>query len=95
MCDKSEIDSIHLGYAEMRAHISTLTSMMLDVFRDTMPEETYKNLYTNYVMCLEANFAERLEYLSGIVDAAALVHYRFEVHSAISDLKRSQDFLTD
>ena len=91
---KSVNDTLLFVTAELQARTKTLTSMILGVYKETLPEPAYKNLYTNYVTELERNINNFVEPLSEVVfDQSWLIKSRFELFSAIRHLKDDQDYI--
>jgi hypothetical protein len=91
---KSVNDSLLFVAAELQARTMTLTSMILNVYKETLPESAYKNLYTNYVTELEKNVNDFVGPLSEVVfDQGWLTKSHFELFSAIQHLKDDQNYI--
>lgn len=93
---QEDVERLHVMVFGLSANYKTLQQMVLGVFRDTLTPEEYKNVYTKYVDTLESESNEALDALDGIVSGFLLIKERFDVHEAMSHLKRDPDYiLTD
>jgi len=92
---KSCFDNLQSVSAELHARVRTLTSLILGVYKDTLPTDQYKNLYTNYVTVLEENFSNALNLLSETLfdQSAFLTRRRFDLFEAIENLKADDDYI--
>ena len=92
---RSVFDTIFLKQAELIAELNTLTSMVLGVYEETFPKETYRNLYTNFVNALEKNTDKIFSKIENALfdPGAHFVRYKFEVFSAIQNLKSNASYI--
>jgi protoheme ferro-lyase len=93
---QSVFDKVFIQTAYLTAQQNALESMVLVVYKETLPIETYRNIYSNYVDKLADNLKNALENedLTHILfDSHALPHEQFEAFSYIEHLKRDPDYL--
>jgi hypothetical protein len=92
---KSCFDNLQFANAELHARLQTLTSLVLGVYKDTLTEGQYKNLYTNYVTVLEENFSTVLNGLEDTLfdQSAFLIRRRFDLFEAIENLKKDDNYI--
>lgn len=96
---KTSINNLFVQTGIATVKQGLLQSMVLGVFKENLTNEQYKNIYTNYVNLLEealndiVNTIEPL--LFDIQDPAFLIRQRFDVHSVISSMKMTDDYISD
>lgn len=96
---KATINNLLVQTASNTVKASILQSMTLGVFKEILDKEPFKNTYTQYVNLLEEatndviNSIEPL--LFDINDPAFLIRQRFDAHSLISEMKESEDYISD
>ena len=92
---KSVFDVVFLKQAELTAELNTLISIVLGVYEETLPKETYRNLYTNFVNALEKNTDKAFLKIENILfDAGApFLRHKFEVFEATQNLKRDSSYI--
>jgi hypothetical protein len=92
---KSVFDTVFLRQAELIAELNTLRSMVLGVYKETLPAETYQNLYTNFVDALEKSTDKAFLEIEDILfdSGAPFLRHKFETFSAIQNLKRDGSYI--
>jgi hypothetical protein len=94
---KSVFDVVLLKQAEFMAELNTLSSMVLGVYEKTLPKETYRNLYTNFVNMLEENINSAfsgIEQKNILFDNGSFfLKHKFEVFEDIQNLKRNGSYI--
>jgi hypothetical protein len=88
---------VQTGIATVKQGI--LQSMVLGVFKENLPNEQYKNIYTNYVNLLEEALIDVVNTIKPILfdiqDPAFLIRQRIDVHSVIASMKMKDDYIFD
>jgi translation initiation factor 2 alpha subunit (eIF-2alpha) len=69
--------------------------MILGVYKESLPNDSYKNLYTNYVTVLEENFSDALKGLEDAVfdQSEFLKRMRFDLFEYIENLKKDESYI--
>lgn len=89
-----ELDLVSIRFTQLKTHQEVLSEMILGVLKETLTAEQYKNVYTNYVNTLESETNKALDELNELVSVSSLLKMKIEFHSAMSHLKRDQDYIS-
>ena len=92
---KSVFDVLFLKQAELIAELNTVRSMIFGVYKETLPKETYRNLYTNFVNVLEENTDKIFSKIENALfdPGAHFLRYKFEVFEATQSLKQDSSYI--
>ena len=91
------IDNLMVQTAINSVRLNVLTSMVLGVYKETMPNEQYKNIYTNYVNAIDQEASEALNGISEILfdQGAFAIRQKFDHFLAIAEMKLNESYLGD
>lgn len=96
---KATLNNLLLQTSLISAETKLLSSMVLGVYKETLPNEQYKTIYTNYVNRLDQRLHELLDRIEVVLfdvnDPAFLIRQKFEIHSLIESMKTEDDYLVD
>ncbi len=96
---KATINNLLIQTATNTVKVSILQSMTLGVFKELLEKEAFKNTYTHYVNLLEEATSDVINTIEPLLfeinDPAFLIRQRFDAHSLISEMKNSEDYISD
>lgn len=96
---KTTLNNLLLQTSLINSELKMLSSITLGVYKETLPKEQYRTIYTNYVNRIEESFNEVLGSIDTILfevgDPAFSIRQRFDFFSIISAMKNSEDYSSD
>lgn len=96
---KATVNNLLVQTATNTVKVSILQSMTLGIFKELLDKEPFKNAYTQYVNLLEEAVNDVVSTIEPLLfdinDPAFLIRQRFDAHSLISEMKNSEDYISD
>ena len=91
---KAVSDSMFLQLAEITAKLNTLNSMVLGVYKETLPDENYRTIYSNFVNVLEENMKIVYTGIEDILfdDRALFLKSKIAAFAHIQELKQNSSY---
>ncbi len=92
---KSLLDNTITQLSVLSARLNVIQSMVLGVYKDTLPLEDYKTIYTRFVNEIEKDSTDVLNGLDGILfdSGSFLLRQKYDLHEAMSRMKNDSNYL--
>ncbi|MDR2928719.1 MAG: hypothetical protein LBV41_11070 [Cytophagaceae bacterium] len=91
---KDIIDQLLIDVYVIKAKQRVTNEMLLSVFSEMLPEESYKNLYSNFIDENDKAIRDALTEIEPFLyNPSKLVKEKFNLFSATSEAKRSQNYI--